>query len=249
MWWLILKSWRQCLQMQLAVLLCTVFSPQMHNAKGNVIWRKIGSIWHNMTLSRGNGNHISSPSEKRDVCRYEKTGCLHRKQRGMTVHGFLNKNLDKKQRPSFKYQWDFFYKRQHWIDKISVKNKTQQTGALSSLGLLSINPKETLKKHSCKRTVSGRAEMFPMNGSNWSEGGQAVCIAGIPVPLFAAWLASKYILTSVSSTRLFATISTVTAETTAGSDRPDCNPMLPMAGRQCTDCPHDTSTMTHTHKL
>lgn len=37
--------------------------------------------------------------------------------------------------------------------------------------------------------------MFPMNGSNWSEAGQAVSLAGIPVPLFAAWLASKYILT------------------------------------------------------
>lgn len=54
--------------------------------------------------------------------------------------------------------------------------------------------------------MSDTAEMFPMDGSNWGKGIQAILVAGIPVPLFAAWLASKYILTSVSSTRLLVTI-------------------------------------------
>lgn len=85
--------------------------------------------------------------------------------------------------------------------------------------------------------------MFPMNGFNWSEGDQAVSAARIPVPLFAAWLPSKYILTSVSSTLQFAAISMVTAEMTAGSDRPDCNPMLSVVVCQCTECRHnDTHT-------
>lgn len=97
-----------------------------------------------------------------------------------------------------------------------------------------------------KWTVSGRAEMFPMNGFNWSEGDQAVSAAGIPVPLFAAWLASKYILTSVSSSLQFAAISMVMTEMTAGSDRPDHNPMLSVVMCQCTDCWHNdihTQTM------
>lgn len=94
-----------------------------------------------------------------------------------------------------------------------------------------------------KWTVSGRAEMFPMNGFNWSEDDQAVSAAGIPVPLFAAWLASKYILTSVSSTLQFAAISMVTTEMTAGSDRPDHNPHA-----VCSHVPmHRLLAQWHTH--
>lgn len=91
--------------------------------------------------------------------------------------------------------------------------------------------------------------MFPMNGFNWSEGSQAVSAAGIPVPLFDAWLASKYILTSVSSTRQFATISTVTAEMTAGSDRPDSNPMLSVAIRQMHRLPAQRHALTNSQSM
>lgn len=80
-------------------------------------------------------------------------------------------------------------------------------------------------------------------------GATAASAAGIPVPVFAAWLASKYILTSVSFTRQFATISTVTAEMTAGSDRPGSNPLLAVAIRHCTDYQRHTATHTHIHKV
>lgn len=88
----------------------------------NVIWRA-SNIWHTMTLCRGNSNHLSSPSEKRKIRRYDTTGCLHRKQRGMTVHGFLNK---KKQRPSFKHRAFPLQKaalsRDHQCQKLGTEN-------------------------------------------------------------------------------------------------------------------------------
>lgn len=90
-WWFWLAESNTCDTACCAALPC-IFSHTL-DAKRNVIWREKGSIWRTATLSWSNGDHLSLPSERRRIRRYDTTGCLHRKQRAMTVAGFfLNRN-------------------------------------------------------------------------------------------------------------------------------------------------------------
>lgn len=71
-----------------------------------------------------------------------------------------------------------------------------------------------------------RRQALPVDVLLWAEGARAAPLQPPPAPLFAAWLPSKYILTSVGSALRSAPIST--AEMAAGSDRA---PLQPLAAR------------------
>lgn len=155
-WWFWLAEGDTC---RCSKLCCSGFSPPCKER--NVIWRK-SNIWHTMTLDRGNSNHPSLPFQKRKICRYDMTGCLLRKQRGTTIHGSLNKKKKAVfQAQSFPTQnvapsW-------HQCQKLGTENQcVVQTGRLTLI-------QEQCSKNN-KWTVSGRAEMFPKNGFNWSQG-------------------------------------------------------------------------------